>query len=209
MWDIIRNPATSMPRSRALGGDVGLGAVGGDADRADAEGVGLPQVAQGADAGQEQRGGHRARWTLPQTASIHSRSVCAPTPHHPGSQRPRPGLRESDNLAHLAALGSRPVGVDISTARSKPLRPAGSTASWNFNQRTPHASSPRARNSSTRSSPCSAPPGSPTPPSSSPPWTAACAPVEYSRFHSVLQPRAATDARRHPSHTPRTRTPWS
>ena len=39
-----------------LGGDVGLGAVGGDADRADAEVVGALQVVDGADAGQQQGG---------------------------------------------------------------------------------------------------------------------------------------------------------
>ena len=37
-----------------LGGDVGLGGVGGDADRADAELVGPAQLADGADAWQEQ-----------------------------------------------------------------------------------------------------------------------------------------------------------
>ncbi|MEU7332808.1 class I SAM-dependent methyltransferase [Streptomyces parvus] len=84
------------------------------------------------------------------------------------------GCGKGDNLAHLATLGTRPVGVDISAARTKPLRPAGPTTSWNSTRRTPHASSPRARNSSTRSSPYAAPPGSPTPPSSSP-CTAACA----------------------------------
>ena len=39
-----------------LGGDVGLGAVGGDADRADAEVAGVLQLVDGADAGQQQRG---------------------------------------------------------------------------------------------------------------------------------------------------------
>ena len=39
-----------------LGGDVGLGAVGGDADRADAEVVGVAELLDGADAGQQQRG---------------------------------------------------------------------------------------------------------------------------------------------------------
>src|SRR5690606_4975520 len=42
-----------------LRGDVGLGAVGGHAHRADAQGVGLLQVVQGPDAGQQQGGGHR------------------------------------------------------------------------------------------------------------------------------------------------------
>ena len=39
-----------------LGGDVGLGAVGGDPHRADAEVVGALEVVDGADAGQQQRG---------------------------------------------------------------------------------------------------------------------------------------------------------
>ena len=39
-----------------LGGDVGLGAVGGDPDRADAEVVGVLELLDGADAGQQQRG---------------------------------------------------------------------------------------------------------------------------------------------------------
>lgn len=41
-----------------LGGDVGLGAVGGDAHRADPEGVGLLEVVQRADAGEQECGGH-------------------------------------------------------------------------------------------------------------------------------------------------------
>ena len=73
-----------MPSSRAvgdvLGGDVGLGAVGGDAHRADAEVVGVLEVVDGADAGQQQGGEPGVRRCTAAAASIHSQSVCAPGP---------------------------------------------------------------------------------------------------------------------------------
>jgi hypothetical protein len=58
MCAIIRKPTVSMPSLRAadvLLGDIGLGAVGGHADRVHAQSVRHLQVVDRADAGQQQR----------------------------------------------------------------------------------------------------------------------------------------------------------
>jgi hypothetical protein len=83
MWLIIRKPETSMPElaggGDVLGGDVGLGAVRGHPHRAHAEGVGVLELGDRADAGQQQRGEH-GPLRFSAAASIHSQSVWLPGP---------------------------------------------------------------------------------------------------------------------------------
>jgi Bacterial low temperature requirement A protein (LtrA) len=58
-WIISVWRSPQLGRGRGRCGDIGLGAVGGHPDRADAEGMRLPELGDGADARQQQRGQHR------------------------------------------------------------------------------------------------------------------------------------------------------
>ena len=84
MCDSIRKPddvhAELAGGGDVLSGDVGLGAVGRDADRPDAEVVGVLEVVDRADAGQQQGGQGGASWMTEAAASIHSQSECDPGP---------------------------------------------------------------------------------------------------------------------------------